>query len=395
MPSADANEKIIVLDGEDHGRSLFGYGGRGGGQFYVQGEWLLWTTRGFHLPPLVTTASPLDPEATRGALGFGTTQIIYGDGNTAGGLRSGARFTAGYNLDPCGLCGLEGSFFFLSRRNESAFFDSNTTPVIARPFFNINTGMQDRQLTTSPGILKGDVFKGIGALQIDQSSTLLGAEANNRWLLWAGCDFDVTGLVGFRYLDLSDHLGFQENVVSVNAIPAVARAGDRIFVFDRFDTHNRFYGSQIGANAEWRRGPWYLDGGFKIALGGTQQSVDIDGGQRITSLDGRVQTFRGGLYALPSNIGHFSQTRFGFVPEVGLKVGYNLTENIRIFAGYDFLYWSSVLRPGDQMDQALDANTIPNSGGPFPRANQVRPIVPMRTSSYWAQGLNAGIEFRY
>ena len=399
-PRSGSDEKIIILEigtpFVDHlDRRLFGLGLCDNRQLYVQGEWLLWTTRAFHLPPLVTTASPFDPELTRGALGFGSTRIIYGDGNTLGGLRPGARFTAGYNLDPCGLCALEGSFFFLSRKNDSAFFDSNTTPVLARPFFNINTGMQDRQLTTSPGILPGDVFRGIGNVQIDQSTTLLGAEVNHRRLLCGGCDFQLTALAGFRYLDLSEHLGFQENVTNLKDIQGIARAGDRIFVFDRFDTHNQFYGGQIGANAEWRRGPWWLDGHFKIGIGGTDQSVDVDGGQRITSLNGSVRTFRGGLYALPSNIGHFTQTRFAFVPEVGVKLGYDFTDNIRVFVGYDFLYWSSVLRPGDQIDQALDANLIPNSGGPFPRANQVRPIVPMRTSSYWALGLNAGIEFRY
>jgi hypothetical protein len=399
-PPPNSNERIIIFENGvpfvDHpSRSLFGLGRSGDRPFYVQGEWLLWTARAAHLPPLVTTASPFDPEATRGVLGSGSTRVIFGDGNTLGGLRPGARFTAGYNLDPCGLCALEGSFFFLSRKNDSAFFDSNTTPVIARPFFNINTGMQDRQLTTSPGILGGDVFRGIGNVQIAQSTTLLGAEVNHRRLLCGGCDFQLTALAGFRYLDLSEHLGFQENLTSLKDIPGITRAGDRIFVFDRFDTHNQFYGGQIGANAEWRRGPWSLDAHFKFAIGGTDQAVDIDGGQRITSLNGRVQTFRGGLYALPSNIGHFTQTRFAFVPEVGCKLGYDFTDNIRVFVGYDFLYWSSVLRPGDQIDQVLDANIIPNSGGPFPRANQVRPVVPMRTSSYWALGLNAGIEFRY
>jgi hypothetical protein len=406
-PPTDSEERIIILqDGgpclvDEQGRSLFGLGFGGDRRLYGSAEMLLWTTRGMHLPPLVTTASPSDPEDTRGALGFGSTRILFGDGNALGGLRPGARFTLGYNLDPCGLCAIEGSFLFLSRKNDGATFDSNSTPVIGRPFFNINTGMQDRELTTSPGILPGDLFRGQGNLQINMSSTLFGAEVNNRWLLWSGCNFQATGILGFRCLDLSDHLSLTENVVSLRDIPGnapnppISRAGDQILVFDRFDTHNRFYGAQIGANAEWLRGPWSLDAGFKLAFGATQQSVDIDGGQRITSLDGRVQNFVGGLYALPSNIGHHSQTRFGFVPEVGFKLGYNFTDNIRLTVGCDFLCWNSVLRPGDQIDQSLNANIIPNSGAPFPPASQVRPIVPFRTTSYWAAGLNAGLEFRY
>lgn len=408
-PSASAlpEDRIVILS-EDGSmaaggwRSWFRFDrGEGYSGFYARGEFLLWTTRGFHVPPLVTTASQFDPEATRGALGFDSTRLLFGDGNIGSGLRPGARVTLGYTADPCGLCAIEGNFFFLARKSDGAFFNSNTTPVIGRPFFNINTGAQDRELTTSPGIVPGDVFNGVGTLQITTSSTLLGAELNNRWLLWTGCDFDVSGLVGFRYLDLNDKLRIEENVTSLRDIPGnpgqppISRAGDRILVFDRFDTRNQFYGGQFGLNAEWRRGPWFLETGAKVALGATHQAIDINGGQRISSLDGRVQNFNGGLYALSSNSGHFTQNHFAVVPEVGLKVGCNITENIRLFVGAEFMYWSSVVRPGDQIDQALDANLIPNSGAPFPTANQVRPRVPFRTTSYWATGLIAGVEIRY
>jgi hypothetical protein len=397
-PSLDPTERIIILDDGGHlvdeqGQSLFGLQYGGNQPFYVQGEWLLWATRGFRLPPLVTTASPLDPPNTRGALGFGTTQLLFGNSNTPSGLRSGARFTAGYNFDPDGLCALEANFFFLGRKNDNVTFSSDNFPVIGRPFFNINTGMQDRELTTTPEFNQGN-------LQVHMSSALLGAEVNKRSLICCGCDYQVTGIVGFRYLDLRDHLEIQENLTFINDVPGVganppiASRGDRVFVFDRFDTHNRFYGGQIGANAEWRRGCWSLDTRFKLALGATQQSVDIDGGQQIVRANGTVQNFQGGLLALPSNIGHFTQTRFAVVPEVGVKVGYNFTENLRVFVGYDFLYWSNVLRPGDQIDTSLDANRIPNFGA-FPPANQVRPVVPFRTTSYWAMGLNAGLELRY
>ena len=354
----------------------------------------MWTTRGFHLPPLVTTASPLDPPDTRGALGFGTTRLIFGDSDTLGGLRPGARVTVGYQFDPCGICSVEGSFFFLNRKNDNAIFDSNQYPVIGRPFFNINTGLPDRELTTTPEFVQGN-------LQVHTSSSLFGGELNSRALLWCGCDFQVSGFVGFRYLDLREQLEIQENLVFINDVPGVganppvASKGDRVFVFDRFDTHNQFYGGQIGVDGQWRRGPWSLDARFKLGLGVTQQSVDIDGGQQITRAAGGVQNFQGGLYALPSNIGHHSQSRFAFVPEVGLKAGYNITDNIRVFVGYDFLYWSSVVRPGDQIDTSLDQNKIPNFGTTPVQANQVRPVVPFRTSSYWAHGVNAGIEFRY
>ncbi|MBI2808475.1 MAG: BBP7 family outer membrane beta-barrel protein [Planctomycetes bacterium] len=393
------SERVVIVDGNT-GKDLadnswiMGSELNGGQRFYVAGEWLYWTARGFYLPPLVTTASPLDDPATRAALGLGTTRLLYGAENALNGLRPGARFTLGYNFDPDGVSAIEGNFFFLAPKKYTIIFGSDAFPVIGRPFFNLNTGGQDRELTTTPEFNQG-------TLHVRTANSLFGAEINKRTLLCCGCDYQVTGLVGFRYLDLSDRLGIDEyvtftgNVPGVNGNPPVASAGDRVNVFDRFDTRNRFYGGQVGVAGNWGLGRWSLGGSVKLALGATQQSIDIDGGQTVTRANGAVQNFRGGLYALQSNIGNHSQTRFSVVPEFGLKIGCQLTDNLRLYAGYDFLYWHSVVRPGDQIDQTLDFNTIPNRGQDLPGVTQVRPRVPFHTSSFWAHGLNAGLEFRY
>ena len=392
-PALDPKEKIIILN-DERSSTWFNFGDTGSRRLYVQAEFLLWATSGFHVPPLATTASAADNPDTRAALGFQTTQLLFGDSRLLDGVRPGARLTVGFDIDPCGCCTIEASAFFLARHTDSAFFSSDALPVIGRPFFNINTGMQDRELTTTPEFTNGN-------LQIHASSTLWGAEINRKCLLWCGCDYDIYGFLGFRYLDLHEQLSIEENTFFIKDVPAPAggpplfNAGDRTFVFDRFETHNRFYGGQIGISGQRRYGPWSVDTTFKFAMGAVHQTVDIDGGQRFDRVNGTVQTFQGGLLALPTNIGHFSQTRFAVVPELGIKLGYQLTDNVRIFVGYDFLYWSSVLRPGDQIDTALDANKIPNFGGNFPAATQVRPIVPFRTTGYFATGLNAGIEFRY
>jgi hypothetical protein len=359
-------------------------------RFYVGAEWLQWWARGMHLPPLVTTASPTDNPATIGALGFQSTRLIYGDNTVLNGSQPGGRFTVGYNFDPCGICAIEATFFFLGQNTDNAFFGSNQFPVIARPFFDINTGTEFRQVTTLPGLATGN-------LQVHMASDLWGGEINNRLLLWDCCDFQLTGLVGFRYLNLYDRLGIDENSLVVTGVAApLFNVGDKILVFDQFATHNQFYGGQIGAAAEWQHGPWSLDAHVKLGLGVTEQSADIEGGQQINRATGVVQNFQGGLYALPSNIGVHTQSRVGFVPDVGLKLGYDLTDHIRLFVGYDLLYWSSVLRAADQIDTTLDQTKIPNFGAPpLPLASQVRPVAPMQTTAYWAQGINAGILFRY
>src|SRR5205814_2326867 len=145
-------------------------------------------------------------------------------------------------------------------------------------------------------------------------------------------------------------------------------------------THNRFYGGQVGANAEVRRGRLSLEGRAKVALGVTNQTIDVNGFQTITTPAGVTSQFTGGLPALPTNIGHFTQNRFSVVPDVGVRVGYYLSDNVRVYVGYDLLYWSSVVRPGDQIDLVINASQIPNflpAGTPAPTP-PVRPVVPFR-----------------
>ncbi len=273
------------------GSGIFDWNFGGRDRFYARGEFLLWWTRGMHLPPLVTTAPATDPEATRAALGFGGTQIIYGNNTTSSGPNLGARFTVGYNLDDCGLFAVEANYFFLGRKSDSASF---TNPVLARPFFDINDGVQSRQLTASPGINPGDIFKATGSIRVDTSSDLQGAELNLRGLLWCGCNFNVTGLVGFRYLNLDENLGIIEHLLILKNIPVnppnvPINAGDQITVSDQFHTRNQFFGGQVGAVADWHFGRWFVEGGIKVGLGETDQSVDIAGFQRIVSPGGGVR----------------------------------------------------------------------------------------------------------
>ena len=55
--------------------------------------------------------------------------------------------------------------------------------------------------------------------------------------------------------------------------------------------------------------------------------------------NGTVQTAQGGLLTVPgTNIGRFSQSRFAVVPEIGLNLGYQVTQRMKVFVGYNFLY---------------------------------------------------------
>ena len=64
--------------------------------------------------------------------------------------------------------------------------------------------------------------------------------------------FRLEALAGFRYLNLQEGLHVDE-AVQVAPVPLPLFSGNDIFVSDRFDTQNNFYGGQLGARAEFRR----------------------------------------------------------------------------------------------------------------------------------------------
>src|SRR5262249_26657073 len=80
-------------------------------RFYARAEYLLWWTKGQHLPPLVTTGAPEDEFP--GALGQPGTITLFGDATVDDQIRSGFQFTAGYWLDSDQVLGLEASVFYL------------------------------------------------------------------------------------------------------------------------------------------------------------------------------------------------------------------------------------------------------------------------------------------
>ena len=107
-------------------------------------------------------------------------------------------------------------------------------------------------------------------------------------------------------------------------------------------------------------------------------------------------TLPGGIFALPTNIGRFSGDDFAVVPEVTVKLGWRLTGNLGVFAGYNFLYWSRVIRPGNQIDRAVNDTLIPTSNV-FGAAegDLSRPARLFNTSDFWAHGVSFGVELRF
>ena len=121
-------------------------------------------------------------------------------------------------------------------------------------------------------------------------------------------------------------------------------------------------------------------------MGWNHEVVKINGGTVYTAPDGTLTGYSGGLLALDTNIGDYSQDVFLVIPEFGVQMSYQFTCHLRGFVGYDFLYWGQVARAGDQISLRVDPANIPpkiQGGGPDPAFN-------FNQASFWAQGVRFG-----
>jgi hypothetical protein len=98
--------------------------------------------------------------------------------------------------------------------------------------------------------------------------------------------------------------------------------------------------------------------------------------------------------AQASNIGRYNQNQFCVVPELGANVGYQLTPRLRLICGYTFIYWSRVARAGDQIDFNVNGSQLPNSGI-APTGDTRHPAFAFQQTDFWAQGINAGLDYRF
>jgi hypothetical protein len=352
-------------------------------RWWVGVDYLLWWTKGDRLPPLVTSGAPND--AVPGALGQPGTQTLFG-GDYDSRVRSGIRVRGGYWFTPDQTFGIDATFFFLGGQSAGFNDASNGDPVLARPFFNVNTGHEDAFLVAYPGQQAGQIWSAL-------STRLWGADLDLRGMFFRGASYQVNLLGGFRFLALHDSLGIREDDTIYSPIDGTAQFWTT--TMDRFQTSNQFYGGQLGADFMWCRGRFFIDVLGKVALGVSVENAGIDGWTGYTAQQGPSGTVGAGQLALPSNIGRYGQDNFAVVPEFGINFGYALTRHIRLTFGYTLLYWSNVMRAGDQIDRGLNPTELTSLVNRGPLIGPARPNFPFQSTDFWAQGLNFGLQFRY
>jgi hypothetical protein len=360
-------------------------------------EYVLWWLRDPHLPnPLVTSGDPNSNNP--GALNAGGTPLFGGAFNH-GGL-SGIRMSAGVWLDSSAIIGIEGSGFVLPKQSRtfSGTSDANGNPVLAFRYIDapppINTGAEDAFQASIPGQFRG-------RLAVQSSTLFWGTEANLVFALRTTDTCRFQGLLGFRYLDFTDTLSLSwlNQALPGSVVPFLGNnfgAPNAISSIDCFQARNQFYGGQIGLRGECSFGNAFVGVSGKLALGSTHEVLQISGMSALLQPGAAASVVNVGQFAGPSNIGRFTRNQFATVPEVDLKLGYNITPNVRVFVGYDFLYLSNVVRANSQVDLIVDTRANPVNGGfVAPTPTTTFPRVPFVRTDVWAQGLNAGLEVRY
>lgn len=362
--------------------------------FYASAEYLLWWIKAAPVPVPLLTASGDPVNNPRAIIGQPTTQILFGGRDYDFGPFAGGRVTAGWQLAP-GLA-LEGSGFLLEQqaRSFSVRSDAIGNPVLATPFFD---AVNNREFSSFYSLPTPD--GGSAGFVINQASQLWSAESN---LSARVVDSDMLNLnlvMGFRYLDLREKLRIDDvatffaptEIFQLATFPSFSTFP----AFDEFKTRNQFYGGQLGAQAELHWGAVSLGFLTQVALGSTHEVLRIDGATQALppGATASALTVPGDAFALLSNIGRVTHNEFTVVPEVRLSLAYQLTDWLSVFAGYNFLYVSNVLRPGDQIDPRWNPSLIPTFG-----LNPSGPALPaaiLHQTDFFAHGLNFGVGVRF
>jgi hypothetical protein len=356
-----------------------------------------WITPGPVAVPIVTTGNPASP--TAGVLGDPSTVVLFGNSNIDFGALPGGRICAGYWFDCDSTFGVEASAFLLSKESRSFNFSSDASgnPLLVIPF-QTAAGAQTALLISSPAIPQ------TGSVNVDATTQLWGADCLAAWRVYQSCDcrWLVTALAGFQYFDLNETLQISDNT-SANPPPVIVPTGDFRIVtttstqqsgFDFFGTRNQFYGGEIGARAVYHKCRWSAEILGLLAMGATVQTLYTGGSSTsTTTTTAQLQTLNGTLlnsrtistttptagnvFLGPNNIGSFENSSFSVIPQISIKLGYDITCHLRATIGYDALFWDNVERPGNQISNVVGAG---------PQHN---------LSSVWVQGFDVGLNVHW
>ncbi len=382
-------------------------------RFYAGLEYLQWWVKDAPLSvPLVSTGTVASTH--HGFLNYPDTTILYGSpfspaqgGNDTQRFQafSGTRVKLGYALGSERRFAIEASGFALEQRSAGYGANSDATgnPIVNVPVFNTISytpggrpgGLPPAEdglpasLPADPHRVDGNVGVFQGGVNIRNTLQLWGAEATGVISLFRSPTWEVAGLVGARYLDLTETFSLDYSSVGVSGrYVGLSGAAN-----DTFKTQNQFTGALLGVRGTYSSGRLSVDLSGRVAVGAAHQTENITGSFYSIGQSGPYVTGSQGIFAQPANEGRTSRDTFAVVPDAQVKIGYALTPRLRATIGYDFLYFSGVMRPGDQLSHYVPKGQTFQQGGKTVSATS--PARLSDSSDFFAHGLSLGLEYRF
>ena len=314
--------------------------------------------------------------------------VILGGGSVDTNPNAGLKLTGTYRVD--NRLGVELVGLYIPTRSTSSGVSSTGQPGsidLYLPYFDVTRGEENvTEISYWP------TYR--GSAQATFSNSLGGGELNATWAMPPQDGWRVDLLGGLRFLQLRESY-----TITTTSPYNPPNPSDIWNTTDGFDARNRFYGLQLGARAAYDQGPWVGTLNAKVALGTMQQRVSINGHLETNDYNnyGATQIFPGGYFALPTNSGDHSHNTFAAVPEVAFNLGYRLTPQATVFAGYSFLYASNVARPGEQLNRNINPTQTVAYGNDPPAAlvGAAQPTFNFKTNDFWAQTVSIGLAYRF
>jgi len=346
---------------------------------------------------------------------LGNTNVDFGNFN-------GGKIEFGTWLNARHTFGVEFGGFILQERDRSASLSSNGTDTIIRPSFDPVTNRFQPFFVATPGVTAFGVAPQSGTLAVLAASQLASAEFNFVRNLAYCTTWSFDALVGVRYIQLEEDVQIRQTsnqLLLPGLRPTPANPGflvDRqpgfsvLEINDRFQTRNQFWGGQVGGRLEARRGIWFGSLTGKVALGNNHQVTVVTGETNGTNPAGGRRGAVGGFLAVPggteainpftgrvigvnplANAGTQKTDWFTVAPEVGLQVGAQVTHNVRVHVGYNFLYLNNVVRPGDVINNAVNFRFVPSTPDYKLLSGSAQPAVRTSRDDFSAHGVELGV----
>jgi hypothetical protein len=307
----------------------------------------------------VVTTGPATAGVTAASIGAPGTVPLFGGKRMLNDWRTGLRLEYGVWFNDGRRTGVSARFYSLFSTSQQFNAIPNNTAVVNLPQAVTigNTTLQIPAFVSFPGVTTGSVAT-------TAQTTFTGGDFNFRHSFGAAETSRVDLLLGYRQLHLGDEIGATFNLQPVGVDPSVAPrlAGD-----DSVRTRNNFYGPQIGFYATTGGDRFWVEFHGSTAVGITASDLNFSRLRAVgvgvnangtpanplavlTALGAQLNATNLAIATATSQIPLVQTdtigriTYFGLVGEGGARFNWQAGENLRVTAGYSFLYWNNVRR---------------------------------------------------